>query len=72
MYKIGTSHMCPKCSGPVIAQEADDEVKRLMDVLSKSYHYMLGFEKGKKAAMSDLREALGVSDAIEQAIRDQQ
>ena len=35
-YKIGTSHQCRKCGGPVIAQEADDEVKRLRDELAKA------------------------------------
>ena len=28
-YKIGTSHQCRKCGGPIIAQEADREVERL-------------------------------------------
>jgi len=35
-YKIGTSHMCRKCGGPVIAQEADDEVRRLREQLAEA------------------------------------
>ena len=32
-YKIGTSHMCRKCGGPVIAHTADMEIARLREMI---------------------------------------
>lgn len=33
-YKVGTSHRCPRCSGPVQAWEADEEISSLRKELA--------------------------------------
>lgn len=38
-YKIGTSHQCRKCGGPVIADEADKEIRRLRESLASIADY---------------------------------
>ena len=43
-YKIGTSHMCRKCGGAVIAEEADDEVKRLRALLEEAAHVIIAHQ----------------------------